>query len=485
MATTKIRGNTQIMDATIGNAQIATDAAIATTKLADGANFLQKDGSVAMTANFDANSNKVINLAEPTNDNDAARKIDVDRATAGLDVKDSCRCATTAEIALATDLEAGDSIDGVTLVAGDRVLVKNQTTNPEENGIYVAVASGAASRSTDADESSEVTAGLFTFVAEGTQADTGWVLTTNDPITLDTTELAFAQFSGSGSAVTGASNVGTGGQGLYKQLSSNTLQFYNIDAGDGTIDVSLNAGDNEVEIKVASDSITNTQINSAAAIARSKLGTGTADYVVINDGSGNFSEEATLAVSRGGTNSGTALNNNRVMVSSSGAIVEAAAITASRALESDANGIPVASSVTATELGYVSGVTSAIQTQIDAKLAKALTDTYIFVGNGSNEAAGVAMSGDATIANDGTVSLASDVIKEADFVVRETPSGLINGANTTYTLANTPTAGTEQVFLNGLLQDEGASDDYTISGGTITYNTAPQTGDRLVVSYMK
>jgi hypothetical protein len=61
------------------------------------------------------------------------------------------------------------------------------------------------------------------------------------------------------------------------------------------------------------------------------------------------------------------LNNNRVMQSSGGAIVEAAAITASRALASDANGIPVASSTTATELGYVSGVTSAIQTQLDGK----------------------------------------------------------------------------------------------------------------------
>lgn len=75
----------------------------------------------------------------------------------------------------------------------------------------------------------------------------------------------------------------------------------------------------------------------------------------------------TLPVARGGTNSTTALNNNRVIQSSGGAVVEAAAITASKALVSDANGIPVASATTATELGYVSGVTSAIQTQLDAK----------------------------------------------------------------------------------------------------------------------
>lgn len=74
-----------------------------------------------------------------------------------------------------------------------------------------------------------------------------------------------------------------------------------------------------------------------------------------------------LPVANGGTNSTTALNNNRVIVSNTGAIKEAAAITASRALVSDANGIPTHATTTATEIGYVNGVTSAIQTQMNAK----------------------------------------------------------------------------------------------------------------------
>lgn len=74
-----------------------------------------------------------------------------------------------------------------------------------------------------------------------------------------------------------------------------------------------------------------------------------------------------LLIARGGTNSAASLNNNRVMQSSGGAIVEASAITASRALASDSNGIPVAATTTTTELNYVSGVTSAIQTQFTAK----------------------------------------------------------------------------------------------------------------------
>jgi hypothetical protein len=83
----------------------------------------------------------------------------------------------------------------------------------------------------------------------------------------------------------------------------------------------------------------------------------------------------TLPVANGGTNSATALNNNRVMQSSGGAIVEATAITASRALVSDANGIPTHSATTATQLGYLSTTTSDVQTQLDAKVAKSTFTT--------------------------------------------------------------------------------------------------------------
>jgi hypothetical protein len=73
----------------------------------------------------------------------------------------------------------------------------------------------------------------------------------------------------------------------------------------------------------------------------------------------------------------------------------------------------------------------------------------------------------------------------SNFVVRETPSGSVNGSNTAFVLTNTPTSGTEQVFLNGILQEPGAGNDYTISGGTITYLTAPLSGDKIRVTYQK
>ena len=145
--------------------------------------------------------------ANPTNDKHAATKEYVDSLAQGIDVRASCRVASTANIVLSTGTAL--TIDGVVTVAGDRVLVKDQTTTTE-NGIYV-VASGAWSRAADADTSAEITAGMFTFVSEGTvNADAGFVLTTNDAITLGTTALAFAQFSGAGQVVAGAGLTKTG-----------------------------------------------------------------------------------------------------------------------------------------------------------------------------------------------------------------------------------------------------------------------------------
>lgn len=157
------------------------------------------DQMAAPTASVSLNSQKITNLATPTADTDAATKAYVDAARSGLDVKVSCRAATTANITLS----GTQTIDGVALIAGDRVLVKDQSTG-SANGIYV-VAAGAWSRSTDADTDAEVHAGMFTFIEEGTvHADSGWVLSTNNPITVGSTSLTFTQFSGAGQITAGA-----------------------------------------------------------------------------------------------------------------------------------------------------------------------------------------------------------------------------------------------------------------------------------------
>ena len=153
-------------------------------------------------------------VATPTDSAHIATKGYVDSARQGLDVKQSVRVASTANVAISTGLEAGDIIDGVTLVAGDRVLLKNQTTT-SENGIYVAVASGAASRSSDANgtaDTGELKSGTFAFVEEGTvNFDSGFVVSTDGTITVGSTGITWTQFSGAGSfeAGDGLSKSGT------------------------------------------------------------------------------------------------------------------------------------------------------------------------------------------------------------------------------------------------------------------------------------
>lgn len=165
------------------------------------------DQMAAPTANVSMNSQRITGLATPVSDADAATKGYVDAARQGLDVKDSVRAATTANITLS----GTQTIDGVAVQVGNRVLVKNQTT-ASQNGIYI-VAAGAWTRADDFDDGTKVTSGAFTFVEEGTEnADSGFVLTTDGPIVIGTTALTFAQFSGAGQIIAGNGLIKNGNE---------------------------------------------------------------------------------------------------------------------------------------------------------------------------------------------------------------------------------------------------------------------------------
>lgn len=185
--------------------------------------------------------------------------------------------------------------------------------------------------------------------------------------------------------------------------------------GDVTIS---NAGVTDISAGV----IVNNDVNASAAIARSKLASGSAFRVVTND--------------------------------TSGVMTDAAAITASRALVSDTNGIPTHSTVTTTELGYVSGVTSAIQTQLGAKVSTTLTDSQILVGNASNVATAVAVTGDVTITNAGVTAIGAEKVTNAQMaqMIASRIKGRIGSTGTPADL--TPTQVT--AILNVFGADAGA-----------------------------
>jgi hypothetical protein len=163
-----------------------------------------------MTGAIAMGTSKITGLGTPTDATDAATKAYVDSAAQGIDWKASVRAATTANVTLASDLENGDVLDGVTLATGDRVLVKDQSTG-SENGIYVVKVSGAPDRSTDADANAEVTANFAVFVEQGTvNADSGFTLTNDGSVTVGTTALVFTQFTGLGQIVAGTGLDKTG-----------------------------------------------------------------------------------------------------------------------------------------------------------------------------------------------------------------------------------------------------------------------------------
>jgi phage-related tail fiber protein len=184
------------------------DTSIATTAWVRGRSL---SDFLAPTGNISWANNKITNLATPTLAGDAATKGYVDGLVQGLDSKASVRLKTTANITITSPGAVVANFDGVAPVAGDRILLTNQTT-ASENGIYVwNGAAVAMTRATDADTSALVTAGQYMFVEEGTAfADTGWVLITNNPIVLGTTALTYTQFNGAGSIIAGNGLTSTG-----------------------------------------------------------------------------------------------------------------------------------------------------------------------------------------------------------------------------------------------------------------------------------
>jgi len=154
--------------------------------------------------NIDVDGQRVMNLPAPGHPNDAARKADVDSAVQGLDVRESVKYASTANVSNPTSNQSSaHTIDGQTVVAGDRVLLKDQTT-ASQNGIYevsYASTNWSMSRAADLNANADASANMFFFVEAGSSlADTGWVCTTDAPTLLN---LAFAQFSGTGSYTAG------------------------------------------------------------------------------------------------------------------------------------------------------------------------------------------------------------------------------------------------------------------------------------------
>ena len=287
-----------------GNSIISTDT--------NGGITLDPNG----TGHISASNALIKDVATPVDPNDAANKAYVDAVAEGLHIHASVQAATTAAITGSVTYDNGTSgvgatlttdtpintLDGYSLVNGDRILIKNQA-NTGHNGIYIRTSSTVFTRAADFNTVAEIASGDFLFVSNGTvNGKTGWV-NTSKSITVGTTAVVFEQFSGAGTYIAGSGLAFTGNTidivlqtngGL--EVVSDELGLKSTTAGSGLTFSSgvLNIGGTADRITVNNDSIdiSGTYVGQNTITTLGTIATGTwqgTTIATIYGGTGNTS----------------------------------------------------------------------------------------------------------------------------------------------------------------------------------------------------
>jgi hypothetical protein len=487
---------------------------------------------LTMGGNIAMGNNKITGLADPTSGTDAATKNYVDAAVVGIDWKPSVKVATTTNGTLSTAYANAQTVDGVTLVTGDRILIKNQTTG-SENGIYTVNASGAPTRATDADTNAEVTGGFAVFVEQGTvNADTGWVLTNNGTTTVGTTALTFTQFSGTGTYTNGTGITLTGNvfalDTSVATTASNTQTFTNKTfdtAGTGNsfsingTAITSNTGTG-ANVLASSPTLVTPTLGVASATSINKVAItapATGSTLTIADGKTltasntitfTATDGSTLAIGAGGTLGSAAYTstsaylaagvtslpsvtsvNSTTIPSASTLLVSGGALgTPSSATLTNATGLPVSSGIS----GLGTGVATFLATPTSANLRAAITDesgTGALIFAGGNIGAATATTPTypdnstavATTAYVTAAVSASGVKKYTALNSSITPSsGTATWSITasTHSIGNTPALTVQMFDSTGMLVDADVKVDQTAGSSaptgdvTITWNAS-------------
>jgi len=238
-------------------------------------------------SNVSISGGSVTGLGEPSANSDASTKSYVDQAVAGLRTRTIAECASTANVVISSALEAGDVIDGVTLVAGDRVLLKDQST-ATENGLYLAVASGAASRDPEHDTIAELSGGMVV-VNQGSVNDNKiFLCTTDTDATLGSTSITYTVITPSNVGTVTSVGVADSGAGEFTVGSSPITSS-------GTITLAINSiADTKLGTIGTANKVSLTALNIDGG---SDIGADltTSDLIIVDDGAGGTNKKAALS----------------------------------------------------------------------------------------------------------------------------------------------------------------------------------------------
>ena len=383
---------------------------------------------------LDASGATSVLVPTPTLDGQAANKAYVDSVAAGLDPKASVRVASTVDVlTLGTGgaYSAGQftwsagptTIDSVTIANTNRILVKNQAT-ATQNGIYVRTSSTVWDRADDQDGSpaNEVSGGNFTFVEEGTNyADTGWVVTGNGTLTLDTDNIDWVQFSSAGTvtASNGLTKVGNDVQLNLSDLSSATIvgadSLAFVDASDSNNEKTTTVTNLLADLDIPNGITANGMVTRTAAdtyASRSVAGTASRISVTNGDGvagnptvdidasyvgqtsittlgtvtTGTWNATA-VTVPYGGTGA-TSLTANGILIGNGTSAVSATTLTNGQILIGSTGSAPVAATLTGGVGVDVTNNAGSIELTVDLTEAtvgtSASTDYLVFTDNASS-----------------------------------------------------------------------------------------------------
>ncbi len=370
----------QIRDLAIDNAKLA--GGILTSKLLEASLFIFSDGRTAFAANQSMGNNRLINLANGVNAQDAVTLNQLQTAQNGISGLDPCIVVATTDITISTGGLL--TIDNIILVAGDRILLNGQT-DQTENGTYI-VSTGAWTRTLDI-----LQAGSLLVVTEGTQhADTQWLLSSDGDIIIGTTIIIWTYYGGLNQVVAGAGMTKTG----------------------NTINV-LTASTNRIVINADNIDLALTGV--------------------------------------------TAGSYNRFNVDEYGRIISALVrtiIAGVGIVVTNGNGVNGNPTIALGLSGVIVGTYNVVTVDIYGRVVSGSNYLYPIIGQFMN----------------GIV-----------------PTGTIDGSNTVFVIGggSNPAQNGLSVFLNGIYQAFTTDYTYDASSGTITFITAPEINDILLVNYIE